>query len=370
MFFVSLSIRYRRSYYEWGKSMTRAVQCDDCGKKLRVNEKHAGRRIRCPECDGPIDVPSARRRQPAESDYEYEDSDSYNRRRPPPSRRPQKGKKRAAKKSNSNVVLWSSIGGGLAVVGVVVAIILSSNGDAPNVAANVNEDVNRALDSNSAGQPAGPGDTSTKPAVVDATNPTERKVLPLADLIERIDDGVVMISVKDARGQELGFGTGFVVDASGLVATNFHVLEDGDRATAQFRDGSRINIIGLRAWDVKRDLAIVQLAQPPANLEVLELGQAATPRQGTDVIAIGHPRGFQFTTTTGIVSAVHTTATLPEDLQEFLEAPGDQCGFRRTRRSLAAAVEARCSMQAVKLSVSIRGLQPTSTLDSQLTSAI
>jgi S1-C subfamily serine protease/peroxiredoxin len=310
-------------------SMAIVLQCEDCGKKLRVNEKHAGRRIRCPECDAPIDVPSARRRrQPAESgyesDYEYEDSDSYDRRRSPTSRRPRKSKKSAAKKSKSSVVLWSCIGGGLAVVGVIVAIILSSNGDEPNVAANGNNDVSRILDSNSAGQPVGPGDTSTKPAVVDATNPTQREVLPLADLIERIDDGVVMISVKDSTGQELGFGTGFVVDATGLVATNFHVLEDGDRATAQFRDGSRINIIGLRAWDVKRDLAIVQLAQPPENVEVLQLGQAATPRQGTDVIAIGHPRGFQFTTTTGIVSAVHTTATLPEDLQEFLESPSDQ----------------------------------------------
>jgi peroxiredoxin len=42
------------------------------------------------------------------------------------------------------------------------------------------------------------------------------------------------------------------------------------------------------------------------------------------VVAIGHPRGFRFTATTGIVSAVHTTQTLPEDIREFLDAPDDQ----------------------------------------------
>ena len=42
------------------------------------------------------------------------------------------------------------------------------------------------------------------------------------------------------------------------------------------------------------------------------------------MIAIGHPQGFKFTTTTGIISAVHTTAELPDPYREAIRAPAEQ----------------------------------------------
>ncbi|MGH7127793.1 MAG: redoxin domain-containing protein, partial [Planctomycetaceae bacterium] len=48
------------------------------------------------------------------------------------------------------------------------------------------------------------------------------------------------------------------------------------------------------------------------------------PASGTPLVAIGHPRGFRFSTTTGIVSAVHTTEQLPEDIRLSMNAPDDQ----------------------------------------------
>lgn len=155
-----------------------------------------------------------------------------------------------------------------------------------------------------------------------ASDPLPPK-LPLADLIERVDDGVVLINGLDSFGKDVALGSGFVIDRSGLVATNFHVVAHATKARVQFRDGTAVEVKGYRAYNPHRDIAILELAERPEKLEFLPLAGDDNPRQGADVIAIGHPSGFKFTTTTGIVSAVHTTADLPENFQWFLDAPRD-----------------------------------------------
>jgi S1-C subfamily serine protease/peroxiredoxin len=150
-----------------------------------------------------------------------------------------------------------------------------------------------------------------------------REKLELADLIDRVDDGVVLINGLDPFGKTVSLGSGFVFDKSGLVATNFHVVSRVTKARVQFRDGAEVDVKGYRAYNPLRDLAILQLAAKPDKLEALALAGDDDPRQGSDVVAIGHPSGFKFTATPGIVSAVHTTQDLPEGVQMFLEAPAD-----------------------------------------------
>jgi S1-C subfamily serine protease/peroxiredoxin len=150
-----------------------------------------------------------------------------------------------------------------------------------------------------------------------------REKLELADLIDRVDDGVVLINGLDPFGKTVSLGSGFVFDRSGLVATNFHVVSHVTRARVQFRDGTEVDVKGYRAYNPLRDLAILQLAERPDKLEALPLAGDEDPRQGSDVVAIGHPSGFKFTATPGIVSGVHTTQGLPEGVQMFLEAPAD-----------------------------------------------
>jgi S1-C subfamily serine protease/peroxiredoxin len=150
-----------------------------------------------------------------------------------------------------------------------------------------------------------------------------REKLDLADLIDRVDDGVVLINGLDPFGKSVSLGSGFVFDKSGLVATNFHVVSHVTKARVQFRDGAEVDVKGYRAYNPLRDLAILQLAERPDKLEALPLAGEDDPRQGSDVVAIGHPSGFKFTATPGIVSGVHTTQDLPEGVQMFLEAPAD-----------------------------------------------
>jgi len=164
---------------------------------------------------------------------------------------------------------------------------------------------------------AAPSTGETPVAVAPAADQTPAK-RTLAEILEGVDDGVVYITAKDALRRDIGFGSGFVIDRSGLVATNYHVLESAVTATVQLRNGDNLQIAGVRAWDADHDLAIVQLQNPPETLEAFELALPRDLVQGEELVAIGHPSGFKYTVTTGIVSAVRTAAELPEEYRHTL----------------------------------------------------
>ncbi|QDT14974.1 trypsin-like peptidase domain-containing protein [Alienimonas californiensis] len=157
--------------------------------------------------------------------------------------------------------------------------------------------------------------------------------LSIPEVIARVSPGVVRITMYDEDGDEVGLGSGFVVggpgadgsaaDGSGLVATNYHVISEGDRAVAHFRDGQEREVVGVRGWDAQRDLAVLELESLPAGAVPLPLAETL-PLAGSQTVAVGHPGGFQFTTTAGIVSALQRTDQLPDGARQFLSAPADQ----------------------------------------------
>ena len=153
--------------------------------------------------------------------------------------------------------------------------------------------------------------------------PAGRPQLTVQQIIQQVDRGVVLITVKNAKNEKIGLGSGFLIDRSGLVATNYHVISKAADATATFADGKSVAIKGCRAWDADRDLAILELTRVPDQAQVLQLCKSTERIEGSDVIAVGHPQGFRFTTTTGIISAVHSTAELPGKYREAIETPQD-----------------------------------------------
>lgn len=96
-------------------------------------------------------------------------------------------------------------------------------------------------------------------------------------------------------------GSGFVIDASGIIVTNNHVIEDADEIVANFSDGSKLTaeIIGR---DLKTDLAVLRV-KPTKPLKAVRFGDSAGLRVGDWVMAIGNPFGLGGTVTVGIVSA-------------------------------------------------------------------
>jgi serine protease Do len=96
-------------------------------------------------------------------------------------------------------------------------------------------------------------------------------------------------------------GSGFVVDPSGIIVTNSHVIEDADEITANFSDGTRL-IAEVIGRDTKTDLAVLRV-KPSKPLKSLRFGDSQTLRVGDWVMAIGNPFGLGGTVTIGILSA-------------------------------------------------------------------
>ena len=100
-----------------------------------------------------------------------------------------------------------------------------------------------------------------------------------------------------------GAGTGFVWDKSGLIVTNYHVIQDANRITITLQDQSTWNaeVVGLAP---DKDLALLRIDAPPEQLHTLPLGDSTILDVGRKVIAIGNPFGLDTTMTVGVVSAL------------------------------------------------------------------
>jgi serine protease Do len=96
-------------------------------------------------------------------------------------------------------------------------------------------------------------------------------------------------------------GSGFIIDASGIVVTNNHVIADADEINVIMNDGTKIKaeIVGI---DKKTDLAVLKF-KPPRPLIAVKFGDSDRLRLGDWVIAIGNPFSLGGTVTAGIVSA-------------------------------------------------------------------
>jgi S1-C subfamily serine protease/thiol-disulfide isomerase/thioredoxin len=149
-------------------------------------------------------------------------------------------------------------------------------------------------------------------------------------IIDDVSGGIVQITVVDSIGRETVSGTGFVIDHSGLVATNFHVLAKAHLAQAKFRNGMSYNIAGYRAFDEARDLAIVQLSGAPPVLTTLKLHSTGVPKSGSEVIAMGSPSGFRNTFVTGVIDRVQPTVLLPPAARQVLHSPDDNTWIQTT----------------------------------------
>ena len=96
-------------------------------------------------------------------------------------------------------------------------------------------------------------------------------------------------------------GSGFIVDTSGIVVTNNHVIADADEISIIMNDGSKFKaeLVGV---DKKTDLAVLKF-KPTKPLVAVKFGDSDKLRLGEWVIAIGNPFSLGGTVTAGIVSA-------------------------------------------------------------------
>jgi serine protease Do len=97
-------------------------------------------------------------------------------------------------------------------------------------------------------------------------------------------------------------GSGFIIDASGLVVTNNHVIEEADEVEVVFTDGRTLpaDIVGV---DPATDLAVLRIRGGSGDFPFVRFGDSDAARVGDWVIAIGNPFGLGGSLTAGVISA-------------------------------------------------------------------
>jgi S1-C subfamily serine protease len=105
---------------------------------------------------------------------------------------------------------------------------------------------------------------------------------------------------------ESGSGTGFIIDKSGIIVTNYHVVENANKLLVTLSDNSQWpgKLIGA---DPNNDLAIVRIQAPADSYDILEFSHSNDIVVGQKVLALGNPFGLRQTLTTGIISALGRT---------------------------------------------------------------
>ena len=183
---------------------------------------------------------------------------------------------------------------------------------------------------------------------------SERGVLSMAPLLDRITPAVVSINVRSTakapklsnRNEELlerffggrmpneprekrGLGSGVIVNADeGLIITNAHVIEDADEIIVTLKDKRQLEaeIVGT---DKKTDIALIKVSAK--KLAELQIAKASEVRVGDYVIAVGNPFGLSHSVTSGIVSALGRDNGSGDGYQDFIQTdasinPGNSGG--------------------------------------------
>jgi serine protease Do len=104
-----------------------------------------------------------------------------------------------------------------------------------------------------------------------------------------------------AHPKQQALGTGFIVDPSGIIVTNFHVAGKADSITVTLTDGRKLTA-KLLGGDEKTDLAVLKV-KSDKPLPYVEFEDGSKVKVGQPVMAVGNPFGLGGTVTTGIVSA-------------------------------------------------------------------
>ncbi len=156
---------------------------------------------------------------------------------------------------------------------------------------------------------------------------TSRPALPAAeqqtiDLFKQASPSVVYITSLQRRGNPFtrdvvevpaGTGSGFIWDTEGHIVTNFHVVANYSGYTVTLADQTtyKAEVVGIAP---NNDLAVLKINAPKEKLAPLALGTSSDLQVGQNVMAIGNPLGFDFTLTTGVVSALGRTITSPANI--------------------------------------------------------
>jgi putative serine protease PepD len=157
------------------------------------------------------------------------------------------------------------------------------------------------------------------PATSETTAPVSARGLTARQIYDRAADSVAFITSQIRQPSDNPFGgvqtgtatgSGFVIDSSGLIVTNAHVVDGASSITVKLGDGKpqKATLVGK---DESSDIALLKINPNGQQLHPLALADSSTVHVGDPTYAIGNPFGLDRTLTTGVVSALQRQIQAP-----------------------------------------------------------
>jgi len=128
-----------------------------------------------------------------------------------------------------------------------------------------------------------------------------KTLLSPSQVAEIAGKAVVHIKTFDKSGQPLGTGSGFIVEESGKVVTNFHVISGAYSAVVKTISGTEYPAQYVLGYDIQRDVAVLKINGN--QLPTLPLGNSDSIVQGEEILTIGSPIGLENTISNGLISS-------------------------------------------------------------------
>ncbi|HCH99609.1 MAG TPA: serine protease [Alphaproteobacteria bacterium] len=184
--------------------------------------------------------------------------------------------------------LRTGVGAGLLVIATVALSPLASARPAPDSFADIVEELLPTV-------------VNVSTTSVATRNPLDAEEFEqFRDFMERFGRPMPLPDQNNRRSQSLG--SGFIIDPSGIIVTNNHVIEGADTITITLHDDTQFEG-KLLGTDERTDLAVVKIDPGETVLKATSWADSDVARVGDWIVAIGNPFGLGSTVTAGIISA-------------------------------------------------------------------
>lgn len=122
-------------------------------------------------------------------------------------------------------------------------------------------------------------------------------VISPQEIVEAYGDAVVLIAT------DVAFGSGFIIRQDGIVITNYHVVEDANKAAVTLTNGDNYSITSVIDYDRVRDIILLKI--DGKNLPTVPIGNSDRVRVAEEIVVIGNPEGLSNSVSKGIVSSTN-----------------------------------------------------------------
>jgi len=158
-----------------------------------------------------------------------------------------------------------------------------------------------------------------EPAVVniDTKGRVPEVVIKGENSASETDDILNFLRRQTPSRPPLGVGSGFIVDKSGYILTNYHVVEDATRISVKLQSGEEF-VARVVGFDEETDVAVLRISAG-RELPFVKLGDSDKAEVGDWVLAIGSPFGLAQTVTAGIVSQTRRETPQASVFQKFIQ---------------------------------------------------